>query len=259
MRHTWHAAPDRVVAATDNSGLHSSLYLSTGCLSHACLQTRFVDHPVRQLSFWQSRFALALQQRVFTAPAELIEYIELDNFINDYPQRIRVSQNTELYIDPVQQAMAGIPRQIRALFDDWLAGIFIVEGLGTTGYTEYISNTMAEPSGGFIVLDAALLERPANHWASWKDSTAFAAQADFQIRVTLVEPDDTIVNAIQYILLHELGHVLAIGGQFHPDWWLAPDRARFAIFLLPCFPGLWPKMRIAMFRALTMSSRCDPR
>jgi hypothetical protein len=80
---------------------------------------------------------------------------------------------------------------------------------------------------GFIVLDAGVLAgRTANEWATWKESSPFASEPGWQLQAR-IEPDaqDSRRNAIQYILLHELGHVLAIGGNAHPPWSIAPKDA----------------------------------
>ena len=65
--------------------------------------------------------------------------------------------------------------------------------------------------------------RSANEWATWKESSPFIPDSRRALRATLEdESHDNRRQAIQYILLHELGHVLSVAGNFHPDWNLPP-------------------------------------
>lgn len=204
-------------------GACSAQFLKAGCLTRACTLDYYANHPLRQLDFWQEQMALPLRQRVFGAPAELVDFVDFDNYLYGYPLGVRAASDAEQFIDLVKQALAGIPDPVLALFENKLAGVFIVEGLGSTGFSDYLKDADGEPVAGWIMLDASALDKAANRWASWKDATAFTPAPGFEIRVTLEQPaEDNQVNAIQFILLHELAHVLSAGSNFHPGWWLVP-------------------------------------
>ena len=198
------------------------------CQTRDCTFAQFKNHKVRQVSYWQAQMAAPLRSRVYAAPPDLIEYVELDNELNDFPAGVKPTENKQT-IELVKQALAGIPAPIMSLFKDRLAGVFIVDNLGSSGYTDQLIQTNGKPYGGFILLDSAVFDKPANAWASWKESTAFSSVADTEIKVTLEDPaDDSQVNAIQFILLHELAHVLAVGSDIHPDWWLSAIEVRLS-------------------------------
>jgi hypothetical protein len=110
-----------------------------------------------------------------------------------------------------------------------LEGIFIVRDLGGTGYTEAILNGCGRPVAGFIVLDEAVLGRTANDWFTWKESMPFRSDPEFRLAGIIEAPaGDNRKNAIQFILLHEIGHLLSIGGRFHPFWFDGPAAVRHA-------------------------------
>jgi hypothetical protein len=59
----------------------------------------------------------------------------------------------------------------------------------------------------------------ANAWATSKELSPFKPEAGETLTAEIEDPPgDTRVNAIQYILLHEFGHVLSIGEDLHPRW-----------------------------------------
>lgn len=72
---------------------------------------------------------------------------------------------------------------------------------------------------GFVVLDAAVLSSfKANAWASWKENKPFKPAPGYTLGVQLeTAENDNRKNAIQYILLHELGHIASIGENIHPN------------------------------------------
>ena len=113
---------------------------------------------------------------------------------------------------------------MRRLLDRKLAGIYFLKDLGGTGFTEYVFDTAAgqasKPVAGFTVLDLDVLSgQTANAWAGWKENTPFKPHAGFRLQAEIeAKAQDNRSNAIQYILLHELGHVLSVGESVHPRW-----------------------------------------
>ena len=78
------------------------------------------------------------------------------------------------FIAEVKAAMADLPQEVNLLFVDRLAGIFLVDDLGGTGWTDFIDDGAGHPVAGLIVLDANVLQKyTANEWASWKENTPF--------------------------------------------------------------------------------------
>ncbi|MEZ0308273.1 MAG: hypothetical protein ACAH21_10130, partial [Ramlibacter sp.] len=154
-----------------------------------------------------------------------------------YPERPRAAMLEPEFLADVRAAMADLPASVRTLFDKSLLGIYMLEDLGGTGFTDAGRDPSAgRPLGGFIVLDAAVLrQRTANQWATWKENTPFRPSPDWQLRARIEDgAQDNRRNAIQYILLHELGHVLSIGRDVHPPFYMEmkelPPGARYPFF-----------------------------
>lgn len=192
------------------------------CADHdkACLQTALTSHKVRQANFWKTELSKPFLQRMAPAPEALVEYVTLDNQFNGYPQRPRSVALDAGFMQDAQAALDEIPTDIRRLFDDRLVGIFFLEELGGSGYTDFVYNSKGERMGAYIVLDASVLkELNANAWATWKESSPFKVATGFSLNAQIeTAANDNRKNAIQYILLHELGHVLSVGGNMHPPW-----------------------------------------
>ena len=84
-------------------------------------------------------------------------------------------------------------------------GIYFVEQLGGTGYTDYVQGSDGKPSHAYVVLDAAVLNAlQANAWATWKENTPFkmGSPNSDTLRATIAEPEhNNRKSAIQDLLL----------------------------------------------------------
>ena len=195
-------------------------------------------HAVTQSDYWQQAFARPVEQRIGPASAELIDYIARDNAKNSIPNKPRLPALTPDFLRDVRQAFDELPPAVKRLLSGRLAGIVFVEDFGGSGFTEEIVDSGSRPFAGFVVLDPVVLsERTANAWATWKENTPFMPQAGYALEAEIeAGAEDNRKNAIQYILLHELGHVLAIGENIHPPWTIEPKDVRsaagFPYFLL---------------------------
>ncbi|MBC7603265.1 MAG: hypothetical protein H7255_11490 [Ramlibacter sp.] len=204
----------------------------------ACLHEAIRSHVVRRPEFWRADFSRPLADRIGNAPPQLIEYVTLDNMKDDYPERPRAPLKDDAFIADVRAAFAELPASVQVLFERRLIGIYLLDELGGTGWTEVVRDGSSHPMGGMIVLDASVLKaRTANQWATWKENTPFKPDPRWQLHARIEDAErDTRRYAIQFILLHELGHVLSIGSDVHPSWLIDPkdvdERARFPFFEL---------------------------
>lgn len=184
--------------------------------------------------------SLPVGDRIGPAPPYLVEYINLDNILNGFPERPRVAKvDIELLAD-VKAAIADLPSEIWTLFGERMLGIYFVEDLGGTGFTDYVLDQNAKPVAAYVVLDAAILAHTkANAWATWKENTPFKPDSTVKLTARIeAAGNDNRKNAIQYILLHELGHVLSVGSDIHPPWNIGPgDVAESASY--PFFDLSW--------------------
>lgn len=193
----------------------------------ACAREVLKRHPAKKHDFWKAALAKPVEQRIGPAPAELIEILALDNVVHGYPNKPRAPRLTAGFVADVQLALAGMPEPVKRRLSAKLAGIYFVDDIGGTGFTDEIEATSGEPTVGFIILDPSVLTRKANEWASWKDNTPFKPDPRWKLAVRIEEDSgNSRANAIQYILLHEIAHVLSIGENIHPSWTLSPREVR---------------------------------
>lgn len=189
-----------------------------------CVQSAMKNHVAGKFGTWKAMLALPMADRIGPAPASLVEYLNLDNISNDMRERPRAATlDAELLAD-VKAAMAELPPKLWSNFDQRLVGLFFVSDLGGTGYTDYVVDEKGRPVAAYIVFDAAVLsQKTANSWATWKENTPFKPDTIYRLVARIeTDSDDNRKNAIQYILLHELGHVFSVGGRIHPPWNVQP-------------------------------------
>ena len=189
------------------------------CNSRDCLLEAQESNPSRTLAFWESQLQLPIALRYGRVPDRLLEYLRIDNKLNGFPAAVVAFDNVEVRTI-LGNAVASLPPKVRVLVQNKLVGVYVVKNLGTSGYTESILNPQGEPVAGVIVLDASLFDQSGNTWASWRDSTAFIPNSRLGIRTTIAASgENDIEAAVQFLLIHELGHVYSIGTNVHPDWY----------------------------------------
>jgi len=185
----------------------------------ACLKSRMDRHEVRTLSFWKDYRCGSVEERLYEPPGALLDYLCLDNRLNGYDARPQGAVADEMFRQDVRRALAELPGPVGNAVKEKLIGIFLVRNLGTTGYTEAVVDQQGRHVAGFVVLDVGSLRQTANEWATAKERTVFRDDGGGRLQVTLEEKSsDNSQNAIQFILLHEFGHLVSIGEGFHPDW-----------------------------------------
>jgi len=182
----------------------------------ACARKLLAASPLRQSSHWAAMLRRPLEERIAIGPPEVVEYLVLDVIANAFPNKPRASTPDAAFMADVRRAFDEIPAAVRKLLEPKLGGIFFVDDIGGTGFTE----STADLKAGFIVLDPTVLAtQTANAWATWKDNTPFKPDPAYRLETRIEDATrDDRTRAIQYILLHEIGHVLAIGADVHPDW-----------------------------------------
>jgi len=222
--------------ATGGMGAQASSALPCQAGDKACFAKILGSLPARRAAFWKDSLARPVAGRVGPAPPGLVEYLRIDNLANGYPETPRASRLSGDFIADVRGAIADMPAAVRRVLGGTFAGLWFVDDLGGTGYTDMFLDGEGRPVGGFVVLDAKVLGRfTANRWATWKENTPFKPLAGWSLEARIEDaPRDDRRGAIGYILLHELGHVLSINRDIHPRWDVAPreapEPARFPFF-----------------------------
>jgi len=184
-----------------------------------CLRQLHSSHRVRDVGYWRAFQALPIDTRILAAPAKLVEYLNLDNQLNGFPNQPRIARPERQFLKDINDAISEIPAAAKTLIDERLMGVFLVEDLGGTGFTDYVFDEQRVPVGAFVVLDASVLTRSANAWATWKENSPFVAEPGLELQANIESAaEDNRKQALQYILLHEFGHVASVGQNFHPRW-----------------------------------------
>ena len=196
-----------------------------------CAYKALKASPLLKSSHWAAALRKPLQERIGVATPEVVEYLQLDVVANDIPSKPRTAKPDAAFMAEVRRALEEVPAPIKRVLEPRLAGIFFADDIGGTGFTE----ATADEKLGFVVLDYTVLaKQTANAWATWKDNTPFKPDPAWRLETRIADKDrDDRLRAIQYILLHELGHVLSIGATVHPPWAADPktvDASKYYFF-----------------------------
>jgi len=197
--------------------------LSSACSNHFDP----VKHPAHHLAFWQSIGLknLPLEQRAIPAPSLLIDYLRKDNRLQGFSEQPETTLPTSEFMVDLQSAIRELPEAVKKTVGARLYGICFVKNLGGTAFSTSVLSEKDEPVGGFIVLDSSVVNRRANEWITWKENSPFSAEPGYELtaKIESQESDNNRKNAIQFILLHEFGHVIATANSFHPPWTQKPS------------------------------------
>jgi len=183
---------------------------------------------------WRARLDAAVPDRIGAAPPELIDelvaYVAMVNALTGNPAVTAAATAPPDLLDDVRGAIADMPESVTAMLPGVLLGVYFAHALGSSAITDIVTDEQGVTIGTVVALDIdALLTRRANAWATWKESSPFRLSGSISLDVRIADaPDDTRAGAIQFLLLHEFGHVLTAGTGFLPDWWRMPDGVRAA-------------------------------
>jgi glutathione synthase/RimK-type ligase-like ATP-grasp enzyme len=162
---------------------------------------------------------LPLEQRMAAAPPDLLAHLAQ---VNGYPAQA-VLPAPDFCAD-VAQALAGLPDIVKQRLQDSFLGVYFVTNAGSSAATDIVVSADGVFHGIAIILDIdAVASRSANDWASWRENMPFA-KGPYRVAVRIAgDAGDNRQNAIQFLLLHEIGHALSAGRGLIPDWWLPPE------------------------------------
>jgi hypothetical protein len=199
------------------AGAHHGMLVS--CFREAVLIV--TDSP----DFWAMMAQHDVLDRHGPAPEELVRYVGMVNMALNVDAIPAAAAAPADFLRDMQTAMAQIPAAILDMLDGALLGVYFSTGLGSSAITDVIVNIDGEILGSVVMLDLnAFMDRTANAWATWKENTPFSGSERLRLEVEIADgADNTRANAMQFLLLHEFGHVLTAGKQFLPIWWLPPD------------------------------------
>lgn len=177
-------------------------------------------------STWINVFDQPFCARHGPAPREAIHHIALVN-AGRVAGETRAAMPEAPLLALIRQAMRCIPAAVSARLQDSFLGVYFATGVGSSAITDIVLSPHSEFLGLIVVLDIdALRHDGANAWASWRERSPFDQSAAVTLATRIAhEDDDSLLHAIQFLLLHEIGHALSAGRGFHPDWWAGlPDQ-----------------------------------
>ncbi len=178
------------------------------------------QHAVHSIRFWEARRPkVSIAHQTNAAPAELLEYIELDNRLSGFSQKPRPASLNKQEKTLWQEAIQAVPQKLLERAGNQFLGVYWVDDLGGSGYTDVVRTPEGRVAGVFVVFDrSALFSRGGNEWASWKESTPFqSGHVSVEVKIEGKKLSSK-AHALRWIFLHEFGHVLALTEGHHPSW-----------------------------------------
>lgn len=204
-----------------------AVMLVWGCFPRAAHKKALLEeltrHPARFASTWSEYSGKDIKDRILPAPDILLDYLLKDNTVQGYPQRPKKPNIDARFFSDILNAVTELPGPVRRHFNKHVTVVFLVEELGGSAYGELLRSAGGEKKG-FIVLDVGSLNRKANEWAAWKENSPFTPKGCCRLAAK-IEPEatDNRAAAIQFIFLHELGHLVGVAKGAHPDWLAGGD------------------------------------
>lgn len=198
-------------------------FWTMGCAHLPAVATSSL-HPARRATTWSAVGwqNVAVTDRVYSATGVILDYLRAENEAEGVAEVPRHAYAVTAIADDTKAALSDLPPVVQRLIASTFVGVFLLRGLGSTAYAETILDENGDIAGGWVALDADRIDRTANAWASYRDLSAFAATTPSNLVIvsTIAEPTaDTRQAAIQYIVLHELGHIVAASRpDVHPRW-----------------------------------------
>jgi len=178
---------------------------------------------------WHAQLARPIQERILPLPDEVREFVHQVNMatgVDAIPSSC--TPDAALQAD-LRSALAGMPAAVLDLVGPLLLGVCVGRGLGSSGVTDVVADAVdGRILGGIVLLDMDLMAaQTANAWATWKENLPFGGPG-FALTATIAAAhEDTRAHALQFLLLHEFGHVVTAGGAFLPRWWEPVPAAYF--------------------------------
>jgi hypothetical protein len=178
---------------------------------------------------WHAQLARPIHERILPLPDEVREFVHQVNMttgVDAIPASC--TPDAALQAD-LRSALAGMPAAVLDFVSPLLLGVCVGRGLGSSGVTDIVADAVdGRILGGIVLLDMDLMAaQTANAWATWKENLPFGGPG-FALTATIAAAhEDTRAHALQFLLLHEFGHVVTAGGTFLPRWWEPVPAAYF--------------------------------
>lgn len=172
-------------------------------------------------NLWMQMLDRPVEQRLAPAPEALLDFLAEYEAADGTACRPRPASLPAGFVADVSAALAGLPAAVKHKLEPCLLGVYFVAGLGSSAVSDVVAFGDGSLIGSFVALDVeAMAGRTANQWATWNQNSPFLAAPGLQLSAVIAEAaDDDRKAALQFVLLHEFGHVLTAGRDLMPDWW----------------------------------------
>ncbi len=181
------------------------------------------NHKALSESTWSGVTGKEIKDRILTAPDIIIDYLIAENRLQGFRERPQKAEINEKFFSDIIAAITELPPSVKNHIHEHLVALFLVKELGGTGFCELLRN-FDNNRLGFIVIDVDVLCRKANEWASWKENSPFSLDGKHTLAAKIEQKrNNSRKAAIQYILLHEIGHLIGVAKGAHPNWMKGGD------------------------------------
>jgi hypothetical protein len=144
--------------------------------------------------------------------------IDEDNRWSGYPDYPLAEHVDARMQQQLASAFAALPQRVRTWVNKHLLEVCPISHLGTSGYMKVLRDGHGEPVGAFIAVDVGRLDTDANEWMTEKERSPFRDAPEVSLDAVIENPPWNVrANALQYLLLHELGHLLAVSNGILPE------------------------------------------
>ncbi|HUJ74240.1 MAG TPA: hypothetical protein VL359_05245 [bacterium] len=174
---------------------------------------------MQRLSFYPDAVGRPIEQKVTVGGPEVLDRALETNL--DYGQAIRPrnADADDPLLPELRALLRDLPPAVHRLASRYVLAVYVLQDDYGTGTTEGIQDDQGRWRYSYIALNRTALTRTANAWATWKENSAFRPQPGAALRVQIEPPEsDTRAQAVQFILLHELGHAIGLGLGVHGFW-----------------------------------------
>ena len=175
--------------------------------------------PVQRLDHYPGTFELRIEDKISLGDPDVLDWQEHIN--RQFGEHVRPTLGSPGHplISEIRAMLAELPGPVHRLASRYVTRVYLLENDFGTGTTEAVQDGQGHWRYGYIALNLSVLNRTANDWGTWKESSAFRPDPSVRLTMILEQPgQDDVRGALRFIFLHELGHVLGLALGAHGFW-----------------------------------------
>lgn len=220
-----------------------TLCISCSAVDQEALQHELLSHQTNDLVFFGEQWRQKpIEERVSVAPIEIVDFLKIDNQLIGLDEVPSVTNIEPSFVHAVRESISLLPDTVKEEVEDHLMSIYLVSNLGSSGYSKVIAAS-SSTKAGYIVIDQDKLTANPNDWATNRLNSAFKSEVTVDRRLQMFIDDENKEDGlagIQFILLHEIGHVIgecksimvleneiAMEELFSHISWVSPNKSKY--------------------------------